>query len=73
MIGLAIGILWFAIGVIVLGGVVWLALYGIGLFIPGGIPARVYQAVWVVFLILCVIYLLYALEGGGLPHPSLLR
>jgi len=72
MISLAIGLLWFAIGVIVLGGVLWLILYGIGLF--WDIPAKFNQAVWIVFFILCLIYLLSTLAGGGgLPHPNFFR
>jgi hypothetical protein len=70
MIGLAIGILWFALGVIILGGVIWLALWGIKQFVS--VPARLETAVWIVFFILCLIYLLYALESGGLPSPHLM-
>ena len=63
MIGLAIQILWFLIGLIVLLGIVWLALYVVKMFAP--IPGRIEQAIWVVVLILCLIGLLTLLGGGG--------
>jgi hypothetical protein len=63
MIALAIGILWLLIGVIVLLGVVWLALYVVKLFCP--IPVRIEQAVWAIVLILCLIGALTLLAGGG--------
>lgn len=77
MIGLAIQILWFLIGLIVLLGIVWLALYVIKMFVP--IPGRIEQAIWVVVLILCLIGLLTLLGGGsgginfnlGARHSSL--
>ncbi len=71
MIGLAISILWLLIGIIVLLGVVWLALYVIKLFAP--IPAPIEQAVWAIVLILCLIGVLTLLSGGGgtMHFPSL--
>lgn len=63
MIGLAISILWFLIGLIVLLGVVWLALYVVKLFAT--IPPRIEQAVWAIVLILCLIGALTLLAGGG--------
>jgi hypothetical protein len=63
MISLAIAILWLLIGVIVLLGVVWLALYVVKLFVP--IPGRIEQAVWAIVLILCLIGALSLLAGGG--------
>lgn len=63
MIGLAISILWLLIGVIVLLGVVWLALYVVKLFAP--IPGRIEQAIWAIVLILCLIGALTLLAGGG--------
>lgn len=63
MIALSIAILWLLIGVIVLLGVVWLALYVVKLFAP--IPERIEQAVWAIVLILCLIGVLTLLAGGG--------
>jgi hypothetical protein len=72
MISLAIGILWLLIGIIVLLGVVWLALYVVKLFVP--IPQPIERAVWAIVLILCLIGVLTLLAGGGSIgniHPSL--
>ena len=68
MIGLAISILWLLIGVIVLLGVVWLALYVVKLFVA--IPAPIEKAVWAIVLILCLIGALTLLAGGGLNSAS---
>jgi len=68
MIPLAISILWLLIGVIILLGVIWLALYVVKLFI--GIPDTVEKAIWAIALILCLIGALSLLAGGGanVPH-----
>jgi hypothetical protein len=63
MIALAISILWFLIGLIIILGVVWLALYVVKMFAQ--IPARIEQAVWVIVLILCLIGALSLLSGAG--------
>lgn len=63
MIFLAISILWLLIGVIILLGVVWLALYVVKLFVA--IPAPIEKAVWAIVLILCLIGVLTMLAGGG--------
>lgn len=63
MVGLAISILWLAIGVIVVCGCVFLLFYAIKLFVP--IPPRIEQLAWVVIAILCLIYALSLLSGGG--------
>ncbi len=70
MIALAISILWLLIGVIVLLGVVWLALYVVKLFAQ--VPGPIEQAVWAIVLILCLIGVLTLLAGGGgsLHFPS---
>jgi hypothetical protein len=69
MIELAVGILWLCIGIIILGAVIWILLTVIGRFFPIG--ANVAYAVWAVFGILILIYLLSAVGGGGgLPHPT---
>jgi uncharacterized protein YhhL (DUF1145 family) len=63
MVELALNILWLLIGVIILLGVVWLALYVIKLFCP--VPDRIEQAIWAVVLILCLIGAISLLAGGG--------
>lgn len=63
MIDLAISILWLLIGVIILLGVVWLALYVVRMFVE--IPSPVEKAIWVVVLILILIGVLSLLAGGG--------
>jgi hypothetical protein len=63
MIELAISILWLLIGVIVLLGVVWLALYVVKMFTE--VPAPVEKAIWVIVLILILIGVLSLLAGGG--------
>ena len=68
MVALAISILWLAIGIIVVCGCIWLLIYAIKLFIE--IPGRIEQLVWVIVLILCLIYALTLLSGGGAgPNP----
>jgi hypothetical protein len=68
MISLAISILWLAIGVIILGGVIYLALLAVKTFVP--VDTRVERAIWLVFFILVLIYVLMALQGGA-PFPRL--
>ena len=63
MIELGISILWLCIGVIVLLGCIWIALYVVKLFIA--IPAPLEKAVWAIALILCLIGVLTLLAGGG--------
>ena len=63
MIELAIAILWLAIGVIVLAGVVYLFLLAVKQFVE--IPAHVEKAIWLVVLILILIAGLSLLAGGG--------
>ena len=68
MVGLAISILWLLIGVIVLLGVVWLALYVVRLFVA--IPDPIEKAVWAIVLILCLIGALTLLAGGSFSTAS---
>jgi hypothetical protein len=63
VIGLAISILWLLIGVIILLGVVWIALYVVKLFMA--LPQPVERAIWAIALILCLIGALTLLAGGG--------
>lgn len=63
LIPLAISILWLAIGVIVILGVVYLAMMAVETFTP--IDARVKRAIWLIVLILILIAALSMLAGGG--------
>lgn len=71
MIGLSISLLWLAIGVIILAVVIWLVLNVVGHFFPGVISANVAYAVWTIFAILILIYVLMTLNGGGVPRLGL--
>ena len=64
MLSIAISVLWFLIGLIVLAGIVYLAIWVIESFIQP-IPERVKQGVWVIVMLLALIALLTVLVGGG--------
>ncbi|UGY13724.1 sodium/potassium-transporting ATPase subunit beta family protein [Bradyrhizobium septentrionale] len=61
MLSIAISVLWFLIGLIILAGIVYLAIWVIEQFIP----PKVKQGVWVIVLLLALIALITALAGGG--------
>jgi heme A synthase len=61
---MAINVLWFLIGLIVLAGVVWLAIWVIESFIFP-IPEQIKKGVWVIVLLLALIALISVLIGGG--------
>jgi hypothetical protein len=65
MAGIAIGILWFLVGLIIFCGVVWLAIWVIEQFIMP-LPAKVKQGVWVIVLLIALIALITVVAGGGL-------
>lgn len=66
MIGIALAILWLAIGVLVVGGAIWLLVYACGL-VGFEIPPTVVKIIYVIVLILALIYLIGILAGGGVP------
>ena len=66
MAAMAINVLWFLIGVIVLAGVIYLAIWVIESFIFP-IPEQVKRGIWVIVLLLALIALLTVLVGGGNP------
>ncbi len=68
MIDIAVSVLWLLIGVIILGAVIYIALTVIRRFFPGMDP-NVDYAVWAVFGILILIYVLVAVQGGGVHSP----
>lgn len=72
MVAIAINVLWFLIGLIVLCGIIYLAIWVIESFVYP-IPEKVKQGVWVIVLLLALIALLGALVGGGgtFHFPSL--
>lgn len=70
MVSIAIGLLWVAIGVIILGLVIFILLNAVERFFPGAVSANVSYAVWAIFGILILIYILSVLVGGnGFSHP----
>jgi len=64
MASMAISVLWFLIGLIVLAGVIYLAIWVIESFIFP-IPEQVKKGVWVIVLLLALIALITVLVGGG--------
>jgi hypothetical protein len=69
MIDMAIGVLWFLIGLIVLCGIIYLAIWVIEQFVHP-IPEKVKQGVWVIVLLLALIALISVLAGGSMKLPS---
>ena len=71
MLAMAISVLWFLIGLIILCGIIYLAIWVIESFVTP-IPEKIKQGVWVIVLLLALIALLTVLVGGGSMHfPSL--
>ena len=72
MINIAIQVLWFLIGLIILCGIIYLAIWVIEQFVTP-IPPKIKQGVWVVVLLLALIALLTMVVGGGgsFRFPSL--
>jgi peptidoglycan biosynthesis protein MviN/MurJ (putative lipid II flippase) len=66
MADIAIGVLWFLVGLILLAGVIYLAIWVIEQFIMP-IPEMIKKGVWVIVLLIALIYLITVLVGGG--HP----
>ena len=64
MVNIAIQVLWFLIGLIVLCGVVYLVIWVIENFVRP-IPEKIKQGIWVIVLLLALIALLTAVLGGG--------
>jgi len=72
MLAIAISVLWFLIGLIILCGIVYLAIWVIESFVSP-IPEKVKQGVWVIILLLALIALITMVAGGGggMHMPSL--
>ena len=73
MIAMAISLLWFLVGVVVLCAVVWLVLYGIKTVAGLPVPGRMENALWFIIAILVIIGLLTILAGGSIGPYSLHR
>jgi len=67
MLSMAIGVLWFLIGLIILCGVIWLAIYVIEQFVMP-IPEQIKKGVWVVVLLLALIALLTVVMTGSIGN-----
>jgi hypothetical protein len=72
MLDMAIGVLWFLVGVVILAGIVYLAILVIENFVYP-IPEKVKQGIWVVVLLIALIALLTILAGGGMNVRSPFR
>ena len=73
MASMAIAVLWFLIGLIILAGVIYLAIWVIEQFIIA-IPPKIKQGIWVIVLLLAIIALIGTLVGGGAnPFHALLK
>jgi hypothetical protein len=70
MAALAINVLWFLIGLIILCGIVYLAIWVIEQFVHP-IPEKVKQGVWIIVLLLALIALITAILGGGFHMPAI--
>jgi hypothetical protein len=67
MAAIAINVLWFLIGLIILAGVIYLAMWVIETFILA-IPEKIKQGIWVIVFLLALIALISAIVGGGSVH-----
>lgn len=63
MIALAISILWLLIGIIILGGVIYLALLVLKLWFA--VDPKIEQGIWLIFFILVLIYALMTISGNA--------
>jgi hypothetical protein len=62
MAAIAINVLWFLIGLIILCGVIWIVIWVIEQFVMP-IPEQIKKGVWVIVLLLALIFLIGALTG----------
>jgi hypothetical protein len=70
MMAIAVNVLWFLVGLIILCGIIYLAIWVIEQFVIQ-IPPKVKQGIWVIVLLLALIALIGAVAGGGSFHlPS---
>lgn len=62
---IAIKLLWVALGAVLLGIVVYLLIRAITIWFPNAIDGPIANTIWIVYAILVVLAILYALEGGS--------
>jgi hypothetical protein len=67
LISLSIDILWLALGIIILCGIIWVALWGVKQIVA--VPQPIERVIWAVVIILILIAILSMLAGGGGLHP----
>lgn len=74
LINIAINLLWIALGILVLGGVVYLLLKVLDMWF-GPFDAKIVQTIWCAFAILCLIAVLtvFATGGGGITSRPFFR
>jgi hypothetical protein len=70
MAAIAISVLWFLIGLIILCGIIYLAIWVIESFVTP-IPEQIKKGVWIIVLLLALIALISAVVGGGVHFPAL--
>lgn len=70
MTEMAVAVLWFLVGLIILCGIIYLAIWVIESFVIA-IPEKVKQGVWVIVLLIALIFLIGALTGHGPRMPRL--
>ena len=58
MEALIISIIWFLVGVVIVGGLIWLVFYVFNKISGEPIPAKVQQVVWILFLLICILLLI---------------
>lgn len=68
MAAIAINVLWFLIGLIILCGIVYIAIWVVESFVMP-IPEKIKQGIWVIILLLALIFLITAVVSGGGTHP----
>ena len=69
MAGIAIAILWWLVGVVVIVGVLWVVRWALGLMkVP--IPDMAFNAVLIIVVLISLIYLISILFGVGPVFPG---
>jgi len=71
MAATAIAFLWLIIGVILVGGAIYLLLWVLETFFNVQLPPKLVQGIWLIFGLLVLIYVISVLLGGGHPFPAL--